>query len=88
MKELKSTEQEDWVYVKSKMRDEGFHYCFMHYSSFPEIQDEKFHKLRKKYLKASLKLEKHINKKIENQFDIERDPRSDPKGEPGEIGIF
>jgi hypothetical protein len=68
MNNLENTTQEDWVYIRSKMRNEGFHYCFTHYSSFHEIQDEKFHKLRKKYLKVSEKLEKYINKKYEKTF--------------------
>jgi hypothetical protein len=45
------------------MRDEGFHYCFKHFSSFEEIEDEEFHKLRKQYLEAAELLEKYIQNK-------------------------
>ena len=31
---------------------EGFDYCFKHYSSFEDVKDENFHKLRKKYIKV------------------------------------
>ena len=55
---------EDWAYVKSKLENEGFHYCFKHYSDFKEIADKTFHKLRKKYLKSAEQLENYINSKI------------------------
>jgi len=50
-------------YLKNKMRNEGFHYCFNGYSDWSEIKSKKFQKLKKKYLKAAGKLEKYINKK-------------------------
>jgi hypothetical protein len=55
---------ENFNYLKAKMRDEGFHYCFKHYSSFKEIKDEEFHKLRKQYIEISNKLEKYVDEKI------------------------
>ena len=36
---------DNFQYVRAKMRDEGFDYCFRHYSSFEEVEDEKFHSL-------------------------------------------
>jgi len=54
---------EDFQYIKAKMRDEGFHYCFKHYSRFEEINDKEFHKMRKKYLKWANKLEEYVNEK-------------------------
>ena len=59
---------EDFEYVRAKMSDEGFHYCFVHYSSFPEVKDEKFHELRKQYLKAANELEKYVNDKAQDYF--------------------
>jgi hypothetical protein len=47
------------------MRQEGFHYCFKHYSNFEEIKDEKFHELRKSYLSISSDLEQYVKDKIE-----------------------
>jgi hypothetical protein len=55
---------ENFNYLKVKMRDEGFHYCFKHYSSFKEIKDEEFHELRKQYIEISNKLEKYVDEKI------------------------
>ena len=55
---------ENFEFVRAKMRDEGFHYCFEHYSSFEEIQDERFHELRKSYLASAEALEKYVNEKI------------------------
>lgn len=58
-------EREDWKYVQSKMEYEGFDYCFRHYSSFKEINDEEFHKLRNKYIEISELLEDYINNKCD-----------------------
>jgi hypothetical protein len=56
---------EDYQMVQYRMEAEGFHYCFNNYSSFEEIEDEEFHKLRLKYLKSAKKLKKYINNKVE-----------------------
>ena len=56
-------ELEDWENVKYRMCEEGFHYCFTSYSKFEEIKDEKFHRLRLKYLESAEILEKYINDK-------------------------
>lgn len=62
---MKNTELEDWQYLKAKMRDEGFHYCFTKYSEWSEIKDPYFQKLKKQYIKISLLLEDYINQSIE-----------------------
>jgi len=70
------TKLEDFADLRSRMNQEGFHYCFKHYSSFTDIEDEKFHKLRKAYLKAADELEKYIKDKAEKFYmgdDIEFD---------------
>lgn len=55
--------EKDMTYVFHCMGNEGFHYCFEHYSDFDEVKDEEFHKLRKEYLKISEKLEKYVTDK-------------------------
>lgn len=57
-------EIENFNFLKSKIRDEGFHYCFTHYSDFREIQDEEFHKLRKEYLLSSAQLLSYVETKF------------------------
>ena len=72
------TTLEDFADLNSRMNQEGFHYCFKHYSSFTDIEDEKFHKLRKTYLKAADELEKYIKDKAEKFYmgdDIEFDEK-------------
>lgn len=59
-------ESEKWEYVYSKMKNEGFHYCFKYYSNFTEIEDEEFHLLRKRYLNAAEELKNYITKKYQN----------------------
>ena len=71
---MKAQEAENWTYLYAKMRDEGFHYCFKHYSSFEEIEDEKFHELRKKYLEIAEELESYVkNKFYEANWEVEYD---------------
>lgn len=60
--------------VQYRMRAEGFHYCFENYSSFEEVEDEEFHKLRKQYLASAKALEDHVTKRIDeldNQHHLE-----------------
>ena len=61
---------ENFQYVLAKMRDEGFDYCFRHYSSFEEVEDEKFHSLRESYIKIAEELEEYVESKI-NQIQDE-----------------
>lgn len=67
-------EIEAWEQVYSKMTQEGFHYCFKHYSDFDDIDDIEFHKLRLSYLKAADKLEKYIKAKITEIDNYNVDP--------------
>jgi len=46
--------------VKYRMEEEGIDYCFRCYSSFKEINDEKFHRLRNAYLDAAEALERYV----------------------------
>lgn len=62
-------ERIDWENVSYRMNEEGFHYCFNDYSSFKEIKDEEFHKLRKEYLLAASKLERYVNTKLMEEVD-------------------
>lgn len=60
---------EDFEMVRYRMDSEGFHYCFKHYSSFIDVDDDEFHRLRKMYLDASEDLEQYVLKKIESLND-------------------
>lgn len=55
---------ENFKFLHSKMRDEGFHYCFTHYSNFKEISDEEFHRLRLEYIKSADLLSKYVESKL------------------------
>ena len=69
MNEMNYDLVEQFEYLISKMKNEGFHYCFKHYSSFEEVEDEQFHKLRKQYLEAADMLEKYVGIKIDELSD-------------------
>lgn len=51
------------------MYNEGIDYCFEHYSSFEEIKDEEFHKLRLEFLDSMRKIRKYVEDKIESYDD-------------------
>jgi len=51
--------------VLVRIQEEGFHYCFKHYSSFDEIEDNEFHKLRKYYLQYANLLETYLKNTTE-----------------------
>jgi hypothetical protein len=56
---------ENFKAVQYRMGDEGMDYCFEHYSSFEEIEDEEFHKLRLEFLEITKKLKSYVETKIE-----------------------
>ena len=60
---------EEFEMVRYRMENEGFNYCFKHYSSFKEVEDEKFHELRIKYLEISQELEEYVHSKINSLND-------------------
>lgn len=60
---------EEARYIKIKIRDEGFHYCFKHYSDFSDVEDDEFHKLRKYYLQYAKLLEDYIDKRVLDEED-------------------
>ena len=51
--------------VQYRIGNEGIDYCFEHYSSFEEIEDEEFHKLRLEFLESMRKLKSYVDNKIE-----------------------
>ncbi len=63
---MSEEELENWQMVRYRMNDEGIEYCFKHYSSFEEIEDEEFHKLRNELLKSMEKIRSYVDKKIES----------------------
>jgi hypothetical protein len=62
-------ELEDWQMVRYRMDNEGIDYCFKHYSSFEEIKDEKFHKLRNKFLTSLDEIQNYVDSKINELND-------------------
>ena len=63
---------EEFEMVQYRMKAEGFHYCFKHYSSFDEIEDPKFHELRLAYLAAADALAEYVDNKL-NDLNLEED---------------
>jgi hypothetical protein len=46
--------------VSFRVAEDGFDYAFRNYSDWEEIKDEKFHKLRKAYIKAAQALRSYV----------------------------
>jgi len=59
-------ELENWEIVRYRMDNEGIDYCFEKYSSFEEIKDEEFHKLRLEFLESMKKIREYVANKIES----------------------
>ena len=59
-------EFENWQSVSYRMDNEGIDYCFENYSSFEEIEDEEFHKLRLEFLESMKKIREYVKDKIGN----------------------
>lgn len=59
-------ELDNWCNVDYRMDNEGFEYCFKHYSSFSEIKDEEFHNLRLSLLSQMDKMRKLVHDRIED----------------------
>ena len=55
---------EDFVAVEYRMDNEGIDYCFEHYSSFEEIKDEEFHRLRNNFLTSMKEIRGYVENKI------------------------
>jgi len=62
-------ELDNYENVEYRMREEGFDYCFEHYSHWEEITDDKFHELRKQYLSVKKEFEKYVSDKIDELTD-------------------
>lgn len=52
--------QKDKDDVQAAVDNEGFDYCFVHWSSFGQIKDKEFHALREAYIAAHNKLAAYI----------------------------
>lgn len=57
-------EREDYEMVRYRIESEGMEYCFKYYSTFEEIEDEEFHKLREEFLESSTKLREYVENKL------------------------
>ena len=68
-----SEQLESFESVKYRMKAEGVDYCFIHYSSFEDVKDEQFHKLRLAYIKASEDIQAYVNTKIEELQNAEEE---------------
>lgn len=63
-KEYSEDKMRDFQRVQDWIENEGFDYTFMDYSTFGYLKDEKFHELRKMYIKAHNDLQQYINENI------------------------
>ena len=57
-------ELENWKSVLYRIREEGMHYCFHHYSNWSEIDDKEFHELRTDYIEIGRDIKEYIEQKI------------------------
>ena len=48
-------------YMESKIQNEGFHYAFIGYSNFEEVEDKRFHELRLQYIESTKQLGEYMD---------------------------
>ena len=70
---MTNDELENWQSVQYRIDDEGFDYCFESYSSWDEIKDEEFHRLRLGFLQHMKELREYIDSKVEEGEYFELD---------------
>ena len=54
-------------FMQYKIEDEGLDYCFMHYSNWKEVKDEKFHELRLAFIKAAEELTEYVANNVSEE---------------------
>lgn len=64
-------EQEEFEMVRYRMDNEGLEYCFLHYSSFPEVKDEKFHQLRTELINKIKEIREYVEYKCNEEIDYD-----------------
>jgi hypothetical protein len=69
-------EQEEFRMVEYRMDNEGFEYCFLRYSDFSEVKDEKFHQLRKELISKIKEMRQYVEDKCNEEIDYEDDELS------------
>ena len=57
-------ELDQWKMVRYRMDDEGMEYCFRHYSSFSDIENDEFHRLRLNLIHLMDQMEQFVENKI------------------------
>ena len=57
-------ELDKWASVRYRIDAEGMEYCFSHYSSFDDIEDDEFHKLRLNLIQLMDQMEQFVENKI------------------------
>lgn len=62
-----------WESCKYRIREEGIDYCFESYSNWEEIEDEEFHNLRKKFLRAMNDIIGYVDDKVKEGQERELD---------------
>jgi len=63
-KEQLEEELEKFKNVDYRIDNEGLEYCFVNYSTFSEIKDKQFHKLRVQLLLSIYKMKGYVSDKI------------------------
>lgn len=64
-------ETDKWNAVQYHMDQEGIDYCFESYSNFKEIEDEKFHELRLRFIQSMCDLRDYVNEKCDEDLNEE-----------------
>ena len=64
-------ESDKWNAVQYHMDNDGIDYCFEFYSNFKEIEDERFHELRLRFIQSMCDLRDYVNEKCDEELNEE-----------------
>jgi hypothetical protein len=64
-------EQEEFRMVEYRMDNEGLEYCFLRYSDFSEVKDEKFHQLRNELINKIKEMRQYVEDKCNEEIDYD-----------------
>jgi hypothetical protein len=65
-------EQEEFRMVEYRMDTERIEYCFLSYSDFSEVKDEKFHQLRNELIDKIKEMRQYVEDKCNEEIDTEK----------------
>ncbi len=82
---MKNQENNKFDDVQYRIDNEGIDYCFEFYSNFNDIEDERFHELRLRFIQVMGELRDYVNERCSEEDDDEDEDLPELPGLPRTI---